>query len=106
MSQEPPLANQIIDYTGGVASITLGAQTRYVRLQNDSICSMSFTGTNAATTDARSPAENIRIQDRSARQQDICHHEHLMEDKIIAIAVMGAIAVFGLLMAFDLLVLN
>jgi len=62
MAQEPPVATQIIDYTSGVASITLGAQTRYVRLQNDSICSMSFTGTNAATTDARSPAENIEYK--------------------------------------------
>ena len=62
MSQEPPLASQVIDYTGGVASITLGTQTRYVRLQNDSICSMSFTGTNAATTDARSPAEFIEYK--------------------------------------------
>lgn len=59
---EPPLATQIIDYTSGVASKTLGAQTRFVRLQNDSICSMSFTGTNATTSDARSPAENIEFK--------------------------------------------
>lgn len=59
---EPPLANQVIDYTAGVASITLGSQTRYVRLNNDSICSMRFDGTNAATTDARSPAENIEFK--------------------------------------------
>lgn len=62
ISPEPPLATQIIDYSGGVASITLGAQTRYVRLQNDSICSMSFTATNAATTDARSPADTIEYK--------------------------------------------
>jgi hypothetical protein len=59
---EPPLATQVIDYSGGVASITLGAGTRYVRLQNDSICSMSFTGTNATTSDARSPAENVEFK--------------------------------------------
>jgi hypothetical protein len=57
MAAEPPLATQIIDYSAGVASITLGVQTHYTRLQNDSICSMSFTGTNATTSDARSPAD-------------------------------------------------
>jgi hypothetical protein len=59
---EPPLATQTIDYTAGVASITLGPQTRYVRLNNDSICAMRFDGTNAATTDARSPAETIEFK--------------------------------------------
>lgn len=59
---EPPLATQVIDYSGGVASITLGAGTSYVRLNNDSICSMSFTGTNATTSDARSPAETVEFK--------------------------------------------
>jgi len=59
---EPPLATQIIDYSAGVATVTLGAQTRYVRLQNDSICSMSFTGTSATTSDARSPADSIEFK--------------------------------------------
>ena len=59
---EPPLATQVIDYTSGVATITLGPATHYVRLNNDSICSMSFTGTNATTSDARSPAENIEFK--------------------------------------------
>jgi hypothetical protein len=62
VAPEPPLATQIIDYSGGVASITLGAATHYVRLQNDSICSMSFTGTNATTSDARSPADTIEYK--------------------------------------------
>jgi hypothetical protein len=62
LSAEPPLATQIIDYGAGVATITLGAATHYVRLQNDSICSMSFTGVNAATTDARSPAESVEYK--------------------------------------------
>jgi hypothetical protein len=62
IAPEPPLASQVIDFTAGVASITLGAQTRYVRLQNDAICSMSFTGTNATTSDARSPAENVEYK--------------------------------------------
>ena len=62
IAPEPPLATQVIDYSGGVASITVGTQTRYVRLQNDSICSMSFTATNATTSDARSPAENIEYK--------------------------------------------
>jgi hypothetical protein len=62
VAPEPPLATQIIDYNAGVASITLGAATHYVRLQNDSICSMSFTATNAATTDARFPADTIEYK--------------------------------------------
>lgn len=62
ISPEPPVATQIIDYGAGVASITLGAATRYVRLQNDSICSMSFTGTNATTSDARFPADTIEFK--------------------------------------------
>jgi hypothetical protein len=62
IAPEPPLNTQIIDYTAGVASITLGAQTRYVRLNNDSICSMSFTSTNATTSDARSPAETVEYK--------------------------------------------
>lgn len=62
LSAEPPVATQIIDYSAGVASVTLGASTRYVRLNNDSICSISFTATNAATTDARSPAETIEYK--------------------------------------------
>ena len=62
IAAEPPLASQVIDYTAGVATVTLGAQTRYVRLQNDSICSMSFTGTAATASDARSPAENIEYK--------------------------------------------
>jgi hypothetical protein len=59
---EPPLATQVIDYTAGVATITLGTGTHYVRLNNDSICSMSFTGTNATTSDARSPAETVEFK--------------------------------------------
>ena len=62
MSPEPPLATQIIDYGAGVASITLSAATRYVRLQNDSICSMSFTATNATTSDARFPADSTEYK--------------------------------------------
>lgn len=62
LSGEPPVATQIIDYGAGVASVTLSAATRYVRLNNDSICSMSFTGTSAATTDARSPADTIEYK--------------------------------------------
>jgi hypothetical protein len=45
-----------------VATITLGSGTRYVRLNNDTICSMSFTGTNATTSDARSPAETVEFK--------------------------------------------
>ena len=59
---EPPLATQVIDYSAGVASITLGAGTRYVRLNNVSVCSMSFTGTNATTSDARFPAETVEFK--------------------------------------------
>jgi hypothetical protein len=59
---EPPLATQVIDYTSGVAAITLGTGTHYVRLNNDSICSISFTSTNATTSDARSPADTIEYK--------------------------------------------
>lgn len=62
LSAEPPVASQIIDYGAGVAMITLGANTHYIRLQNDSICSMSYTGVNATTSDARSPADTIEYK--------------------------------------------
>jgi hypothetical protein len=60
---EPCLAEQIIDFTSGVATITLGPQTRYVRLQNDAICSLRYDGSNATTSNARSPAETIEYKD-------------------------------------------
>lgn len=62
ISSEPPLAEQVIDYSGGAATITLGSSTRYVRLQNDSICSMRFDGSAATTSNARSPADNIEYK--------------------------------------------
>lgn len=62
IASEPALATQVIDYSGGVASITLGTQTQFVRLQNDSICSIRFDGSNATTSDARSPADTIEYK--------------------------------------------
>ena len=63
LAPEPPyVIEQVIDYSGGAATITLGAATRYVRLQNDSICSMCFTGSAATTSNARSPAETIEYK--------------------------------------------
>lgn len=59
---EPPLNEQVIDYTAGAATITVGVQTRYVRLNNDSICSLRFDGSSATTSNARSPADTIEYK--------------------------------------------
>jgi hypothetical protein len=46
ISAEPPLAEQVVDFSGGVAaSNAFNAQTRIVRLHADSICAIEF-GTN------------------------------------------------------------
>lgn len=62
MAPEPCLATQVIDFTSGVNSVTLSNQTRYVRLQNDAICSIRFDGSNATTNDARSSAETTEYK--------------------------------------------
>jgi hypothetical protein len=52
---EPPVAEQVVDYTGGVASsAAFNAKTRLVRIAADSICSILFgTAPTAATTNQR-----------------------------------------------------
>lgn len=46
---EPPLAVQVVDFSGGVASsAAFNAQTNIVRLNTDAVCSFRFGGT--ATT--------------------------------------------------------
>jgi hypothetical protein len=62
IAPEPPLAEQVIDYSGGAATITLGNQTRYVRLNNDSICSLRYDGSAATTSNARSPADTLEYK--------------------------------------------
>lgn len=50
---EPPLAEQVVDYSGGVAaSSAVNAQTRIVRIHTDAICSVLF-GTNPTATTAK-----------------------------------------------------
>lgn len=52
---EPPLVEQVLDYSGGHAeSSAFNAKTRLVRISTDSICSVLFgTAPTAATTSAR-----------------------------------------------------
>ena len=47
---EPPLAEQVVDYSGGAAaSSAFNAATRLVRVHTDAICSVLF-GTNPTAT--------------------------------------------------------
>ena len=52
---EPPLAEQVVDYSGGVAaSAAFNAKTVLVRIEADSICSVLFgTAPTAAVTSGR-----------------------------------------------------
>lgn len=56
--EEPAVATQVVDYTAGVAaSATLNAQTRFVRVHTDAICSFKFGAAPVATVnDARMAA--------------------------------------------------
>lgn len=55
----PPIATQVIDYSGGATPFTFNAATRFARFQNDSICSLRFDGSAATTSYPRSPADNV-----------------------------------------------
>lgn len=49
--QEPPLAEQVVDYSAGAAASTaFNADTRFVRIHTDSICSVLFGTAPTATT--------------------------------------------------------
>ena len=54
--QEPAITDQIV--APGASSAPFNANTTYVRIQSDAVCSFKFgpTGTTAATTNARLPA--------------------------------------------------
>ena len=49
MAMQPPMAEQTVSYTTTTQSAAFNANTRYVRLHTDSICSIEF-GTNPSAT--------------------------------------------------------
>ena len=56
----PPIVVQVVDFTGGATSSNpFNGGTRYVRLSNDTICSLRFDGSAATTNYPRSPADTI-----------------------------------------------
>jgi hypothetical protein len=61
ISQEPPIASQVVDYTSGVtASNAFSSQTKYIAISVDSICSF-LVGSNptATTSNFRLAADSI-----------------------------------------------
>lgn len=60
LAKEPVVAEQVVDYSGGVASSSaFNASTTYVRIHTDSICSISFgTAPTATTSMRRMPADS------------------------------------------------
>lgn len=61
---EPPLAEQVVDYTSGVAqSAAFNPKTTMVRLNTDAVCSILF-GTNpvAATSNQRMSANQTEYK--------------------------------------------
>ncbi|MCK1367628.1 hypothetical protein [Bradyrhizobium sp. 62] len=60
IAQQPSIANQTVDYSGGVASsAAFNAATTYVRIHTDSICSIAFgTAPTATTNSKRMPADS------------------------------------------------
>jgi hypothetical protein len=56
----PPIVVQVVDFTAGATSSNaFNGGTRYVRLSNDTICSLRFDGSAATTNYPRSPADTI-----------------------------------------------
>ena len=56
----PPIVVQVVDFTAGATSSNaFNGGTRYVRLSNDTICSLRFDGSAATTSYPRSPADTI-----------------------------------------------
>lgn len=54
---EPPLAVQVVDYSGGVMpSEAFTAQTNIIRVHTDAVCSVRFDGSAATTSYPRMSA--------------------------------------------------
>ena len=52
--KEPPLAEQVVDFSGGVAqSAAFNGKTRFVRLVTDATCSVKFGDDPTATADSQ-----------------------------------------------------
>lgn len=60
VAAQPSVANQVIDYSAGVASsAAFNALTTYVRIHTDAICSIAFgTAPTATTASKRLAADN------------------------------------------------
>lgn len=51
--QEPPLAEQVVDYTAGsTQSAAFNAKTKFIRIHTDSICSVLVGANPTATTNS------------------------------------------------------
>jgi hypothetical protein len=61
---EPPLAEQVVDYTGGVAtSAAFNSKTRLVRIETDATCSVVFgTAPTATTSNGRFAANGVEFR--------------------------------------------
>lgn len=58
IAAQPPIAVQKVDFSGGAAaSSAFNAQTRFVRLHTDAICSVRFDGSAATTSYPRMAAD-------------------------------------------------
>lgn len=66
---QPPLAVQVVDFSGGVAlSAAFNAQTNIIRVHTDAVCSIRFDGSSATTSYPRMSAgqtEYFGVQPRS-----------------------------------------
>lgn len=61
---EPPIAEQVVDYSGGVAaSNAFNFGTRFVRISTDAVCSVSFgTAPTATTSMQRMAADTVEYK--------------------------------------------
>lgn len=61
IANAPPIVEQVVDYSGGVASSSaFNAKTAMIRVHTDAICSILIgTTPTAATTNARMAADTI-----------------------------------------------
>ena len=60
IAASPPIVTQVVDFTAGATSSSaFNGGTRYVRLSNDTICSLRFDGSAATTSFPRSAADTI-----------------------------------------------
>lgn len=58
IAAQPPIAEQTVSYTTHTESSALNANTKYVRVHTDSICSVSFGTAPSATTSKMRMAAN------------------------------------------------